>query len=176
MAYNLPPPGGSDDPYQVDFTSPTNPYGTPPAPPPAADYRQDGQVWDNPAPPAPVVRGYGTAGPPTGAYPSPGSYHGMGAGYPPPVGYGWGGSTAENGKGTGALVLGILALVVCFAPVVGTALSVVGIILGHQGRRAADAGRANNRGIATAGFVLGIVGTVLSLLGLLGVVASMLNG
>ena len=40
------------------------------------------------------------------------------------------------------------------------------IILGRQGQRAADEGLANNRGMATAGMVLGWIAVGLSLVGL----------
>jgi hypothetical protein len=59
----------------------------------------------------------------------------------------------QNGMGTAALVLGILGLFL--GP-----LSVLGIIFGAIGQRKADAGLANNRSLATAGFVTGIIGLV----------------
>lgn len=66
------------------------------------------------------------------------------------------GIAPQNGKGTAALVLGILGLFLC--PVI---FSVLAIILGVQGKNLADQGLATNRGAAQAGFVLGIIGVVI---------------
>lgn len=56
-----------------------------------------------------------------------------------------------------ALVLGVLGLVAC-----GPFASVPAIVLGRLAVRAIDAsqGRLGGRGIATAGFVLGLIATV----------------
>jgi hypothetical protein len=63
-----------------------------------------------------------------------------------------------------ALVLGILGLVLC-----GPFTAIPAIIVGRNTIREIDAsqGRLDGRGMAQAGFVLGIVGTVLAALGLL---------
>jgi hypothetical protein len=53
-----------------------------------------------------------------------------------------------------SLVLGILSIVLCG----GGILAVIATVLGAQGRRLADRGLATNRGVATAGFTLGLVG------------------
>jgi hypothetical protein len=71
---------------------------------------------------------------------------------PPPY-YGGMVMAPQNGFGTAALVLGIIGLFL--GP-----LSVLGIIFGAIGQRKADAGLANNRGLATAGLVTGIIGAV----------------
>jgi len=63
---------------------------------------------------------------------------------------------ARNGKGTAALVCGILGLVPF--PITGFWLSLVAIILGWQGYKRTQRGEATNEGIALTGFVLGIVG------------------
>jgi len=44
---------------------------------------------------------------------------------------------------------------------VGMFAGIVAIVLGVQGRKAADEGRATNKSMATAGMILGIVGTVI---------------
>jgi len=62
----------------------------------------------------------------------------------------------RNGKGTAALVCGILGLVPF--PITGFWLSLVAIILGWQGYKRTQRGEATNEGIALTGFVLGIVG------------------
>jgi hypothetical protein len=77
--------------------------------------------------------------------------------YPQPYGITYGNPTEKNGLGIAALVFGFFSFI-CLGPLVG----IPAIILGVMGRRAVDMGRANNRGIATAGMVLGIVGSVLS--------------
>jgi hypothetical protein len=69
----------------------------------------------------------------------------------------------DNGNGTAALVLGILGIIGCL-PFLG---SILAIILGKSGMNKADQGRANNRGVAQAGFILGIVGLVLSVIGII---------
>ena len=64
----------------------------------------------------------------------------------------------QNGMGVAALVLGIVALVTCWGAVVP---SVLAIIFGKIGMTKADQGLANNRGMAKAGFILGIIGALL---------------
>lgn len=80
------------------------------------------------------------------------------------------GSNAENGMGTAALVLGIVGIVLMCAYGIGLIPSVLAIIFGKIGMTKADQGVANNRGSAKAGFILGIVGIALALIGLLVVI------
>jgi hypothetical protein len=54
--------------------------------------------------------------------------------------------------------------VLCFGSLLGIGLGIGAILMGIQGRRAADAGTASNRGVATAGVVLGSIGVGLSVL------------
>lgn len=72
------------------------------------------------------------------------------------------GVAAQNGMGTAALVLGILGFF-CF-PLIA---SVLAIIFGRIGMTRADRGLANNRGAAKAGFILGIIGVSLAVIGLI---------
>jgi hypothetical protein len=77
----------------------------------------------------------------------------------PPMGY-----APDHPKATTALVLGILGLVVC---------GVIAPFAWRIGRRTLDEidgshGQLGGRGTAQAGYVLGIIGTVVLLLGLLG--------
>ena len=67
----------------------------------------------------------------------------------------------ENGMGTAALVLGILGLL-CLGPIG----SVPAIVFGRIGITRADQGLADNKSSAQWGFWLGIVGLVLSVLGI----------
>ena len=80
-------------------------------------------------------------------------------------GYGAGGyqggyaSTEKNSLGVWALVLGIFGF--CCGPA-----GIVAIILGRKSQQAADQGLANNRGLGTAGYVLGIIVVIFWVLGL----------
>ena len=79
-----------------------------------------------------------------------------GQGYNPPAGYS---GTQKNNLGVWALVLGIVGF--CCGP-----LGIGAIILGRQSQQAADRGEANNRGLGTAGFVLGVIVVAFWILGL----------
>lgn len=84
---------------------------------------------------------------------------------PGPGGYGWPGAPLPNGKSVAAMVIGIISLVVvssCWGSFIGIITSPVALGLGLSARRAADRGELGGRGQAVAGFVMGIVGTVLS--------------
>lgn len=78
--------------------------------------------------------------------------------------------TPQNGSNTAsivALVCGIISIVACWIPYLNTValvLGIVGIIFGVKGRKNAPAGKT---GMATAGFVLAIIGTVFSAIGFL---------
>jgi hypothetical protein len=99
-------------------------------------------------------------GPPPWQPPPP--YGQQPQGYPVPV------APGTSGKATAALILGIFGVAVC--PLV---LSVPAIIVGQSAKKEIDAsqGRLGGRGQAQAGFILGIVGTVLAGLAALFVVA-----
>lgn len=71
---------------------------------------------------------------------------------------------ARNGMGTTALVLGILACVLAFIPILGFVsypLALLGIIFGLVGLRRASKGIATNRGVALAGLIASVLGFVL---------------
>lgn len=68
----------------------------------------------------------------------------------------------QNGMGTAALVMGILQFF-CL----GTVGSILAVVFGKMGMTKAEQGLANNYGTAKAGFILGIVGLVLSGIGLI---------
>ncbi len=70
---------------------------------------------------------------------------------------------AEDSQATVALVLGILGLVIC------NILAPFAWVIGNNEVNAIDAGRRNpsNRGMAQAGKILGIIGTVLLIIGVL---------
>lgn len=67
-----------------------------------------------------------------------------------------------NGKGTAALICGIIGLFPF--PITGFWLSLIAIILGAQGKARARRGEATNHGSAQAGFVLGIIGMVIQVI------------
>lgn len=82
-------------------------------------------------------------GPPPGQYPPPG----YGGGYPAP---------RTNQKAVWALVTGILGLLCCGL------VGIAGVVLGSAAKREIDAsgGYQTGRGMAQAGFVLGILSLV----------------
>lgn len=103
-----------------------------------------------------VQPGYQQYPPPQPAYPQ--------AGYPqpgyPPVAYPAYGVPVpmpRNGMGTAGLVLGILAVVFCWAYWLGVLLGILAIIFGGVGLARSNSGQATNRGAAMAGLILGIV-------------------
>jgi hypothetical protein len=117
--------------------------------------------WGQPAPPPPTS-GYG--------YPPAGPGSGLPPGYPPPYpGY----RVPDHPRATTVLVLGIVAVVggmTCYLPLL------LGPFAWAMGRSAvreidADPQRLGGRGQAMAGYVLGVVATVLMVLGLLVLVA-----
>ena len=75
--------------------------------------------------------------------------------------YGYVSSPPKNDLAVWSLITGILSYVMC--PIL---LGVAAIITGTMGRRAADEGLADNRGMATAGLILGWVNIALSVLGI----------
>ncbi len=77
-------------------------------------------------------------------YPAAPSY----AGGPPP-------SEVDNNFGIIALITGLVGLLL-LPPV-----AIAGIIFGRKSQAAAAAGRATNGSLGTAGFVMGIIGTIL---------------
>ncbi len=72
--------------------------------------------------------------------------------------------------GIAALVLGILGVVLVCAYGVGLIPSILAIVFGKIGMNKADQGAADNRSMAKAGFILGIVGVVLAVLAIIALV------
>ena len=138
------------------------PPGFPP-PPPAG-----GPPPGQPPPPAggppPPPGGLPPAGPPPGQPPAP--Y--QPPSYQPPSGFPAGGAVAappQNQKAVISLILGILGVICFFCPVLGP----VALFLGRSAMAEIDAsgGTQGGRGLAQAGFILGIIGCVLLALGVL---------
>jgi hypothetical protein len=120
------------------------PEGTAPVPAPEPPIAPPPPVW----PPMGAVPPPGTPPPPPvpaatyPAYASPSPYGGQP------------GRQTQNGLGVAALVLSILGIVGCI-PFIG---GVLGIVFGILGMKNADKGIANNKGMAKAGLIIGIVG------------------
>jgi hypothetical protein len=95
-------------------------------------------------------------------YPPPGGYGG-----PPPGGYGgppygWAPVPRRGaGMATAALVLGIIAIVLCFTAFGGILLGLLAVVLGAVALRRARRGEAEGHGRAVAGVVTGGLGLVL---------------
>lgn len=70
-----------------------------------------------------------------------------------------------KGKAIAGLVLGIVALIICWIPVWGAIpslpMAIVGLVLSVLGGKKAKAA-GQKSGLATAGLVIGIIATVLS--------------
>lgn len=78
----------------------------------------------------------------------------------------------NEGKGysVAALVLGILGIIGGWFPVIcyfTTVCAVLGIVFGVKGRKMSVAANGKASGLATAGLVLGIIGTAFACLGLI---------
>lgn len=146
------PPGYRPDiPSGAPYGPPPNPYGPPPGSPPGAPQYPTQRGLPGPPPyggppgyPSSPPAGYGQ--PPYGQSPY--------GGYPQPK--------TGSGKGTAALVLGILSVLLCWLSVFDALFIVPAIIFGMLG--IGDAKRRNGagRGAATAGVVCALVGAVLA--------------
>lgn len=95
---------------------------------------------------------------PVGQQPGPQTPYDM-PGAPVAQQYGYAPSPPKNDLAVWSLVTGILSYVFC--PLL---LGIAAIITGTMSRRAADEGLANNRGMGTAGLILGWINVALSLL------------
>jgi hypothetical protein len=128
-----------------------------PQPPPAQPQAPPAQGWQQPQPP------------PGQAYPPP-----PGQAYPPPPGYGYGYPPAprvpDNGPAVAGFVLslvsgGLLLLSAGFSSVVSIGCAIAGMIYSRKGKRKVAAGETpKHSGLAQAGWIIGIISLVLSLL------------
>ncbi|MET7735509.1 DUF4190 domain-containing protein [Streptomyces sp. NPDC005402] len=146
--YGFPPPGAAPTPgygypapeqgVPVGGPGPGTPGGPAPVPPPPIGPEGPG---------APV--GYGYPGYPQ----SPQGYGGWAPPMPP-----------QNGMGVAAMVLGILSCALfCMYGILSLVLGVLAIVFGIKGRKRAERGEATNHGQAQAGFIMGIIGTILGI-------------
>ncbi|MET0930437.1 MAG: DUF4190 domain-containing protein [Aeromicrobium sp.] len=139
---------GEDEPS----TQPT--YGQVPQPP---DHGQTPPPGYGQVPPAygQVPPGYGQVPPGYGQVPPA---YGQA---PPGYGYGYQAPPKTNGKAVAGLVLGIVSILFCY---LGLLIGPVAIILSVMAGREITAqppGTAGGKGMATAGLVTGIIGTVI---------------
>lgn len=97
---------------------------------------------------------YGSTPPPEGGYPP-------GGGYPPQAPGGYGQPAKNNTKAIISLVLGIVGLLCC-----GLLAGIPAVILGQIAKKeiAESHGTQTGGGLATAGFILGIIAIVWSLI------------
>lgn len=125
---------GAAAPYTVGAAGAQQPAGGPAPQQPASPYAAAQPPYGAPAQPGAPASPYGAV-PPVAAAPS------------------------GSGKATGALVCGILAILMCAAPLIGIVLGIVAIVLGGSYLKTFGAD-----GKAKAGRICGIVGIVLSVL------------
>ncbi|CAA9335118.1 MAG: hypothetical protein AVDCRST_MAG36-1130 [uncultured Nocardioidaceae bacterium] len=143
------------------------------------DPHEDPGPQDGPAPGQ--GQGYGQygqqLGPPPGYGPQQGygqspGYYGPGAPGGPPAGQ------QTNGVAVASLVLGIVSVTLGWCCVLFALAGPAALVLGKQGQRRADqsGGRVGGRAMATAGFVLGILGTIVLLIGIAYIVYVLAQG
>lgn len=158
--------GGAPSPGSAPSSSSVPPYGgyEPPAAPQGGPaYPEQPAYGQQPygASQQPYGQGYGQQPPVYGAPQEPYGQPYPAQAYPT---YGQPRDTSGNALGVWSLVLAIVTLFTCCLPA-----SVVGIVLGVKARRAVREGRADNGSLATVGYVLNIVLTVLVVLFIVGV-------
>ena len=114
---------------------------------------------------------YGQQPYPTQGYPPPAGYqqvpqqrlqHPTNAPLPPPPP-----QQPKNGLGTAGFVLGLLALIFSFIPLVGVVawpLGILGLVLAAVGWHRASQGSATNKGLAIAGTVLSVLALLVCIL------------
>ncbi len=83
------------------------------------------------------------------------------------------GHEPSNGQAVAGLVCGILGLTVLLgtaglAFVVSLPLSICAWVFGIKGQRRADRGEAGHRGLGQAGWIMGLIGTILGVLAMIG--------
>ncbi len=76
----------------------------------------------------------------------------------------------SSGTGVGAMVCGIISLVLCWIPIVGLVLGIVAVVLGGKGRQTLP---PDKRGMALAGFIMGIIGMVIGIIMLIAMIVAL---
>ena len=145
-------------------TGPENPYGEPQTPPSQPPYQPP---YQPPVPPPayPQQPTYGAPG-----YPQQPGYPPYGApGYLPP---GYGVVQQNEGLAVAAMVIGIVSFVLACGYGIGLLGSPVALVLGRISMKRIDqsGGQLGGRGMAQAGFIMGIIGTILLVLAFIALV------
>lgn len=154
------PPGTGDEP--------TDPYQPPNQPP-----SQPG--WGQPEPPQytqPVYGGQPQYNEPQYNQPTYNQpTYGQQPAYPPP-GYAYPAVVPTDGHATAAMIVGIAALVLASCYGFGLLAAPVALFMGRASMKRIDAsgGQLGGRGMAQAGFILGIIGSVLLVLAIIVVI------
>ncbi|NTV39208.1 MAG: hypothetical protein HGA51_04520 [Demequinaceae bacterium] len=84
--------------------------------------------------------------------------------------------TAKNWMGIVSLIIGIIGILLACCWGSGILFAAGAVVLGMLGKKAVDAGEANNRGLANVGFILGIVGAALSVVVIILSIAGVATG
>ncbi|HVK25077.1 MAG TPA: DUF4190 domain-containing protein [Actinokineospora sp.] len=82
------------------------------------------------------------------------------------------GPTLQNGIGTAGFVTGLLGLILFWVPLIGLVLAIIGVSLSGVGMAKANKGEANNKGLAIAGLVCGVIGLTIWLIAFIAVASS----
>lgn len=140
---------------------------TPPPPPEGGSEETPGST---PPPPPP---GYGAAPPPPPGYGSGDA--GYGGGYGGPA---YAGPPRNSSKAVAALVIGIVSPVLGFCCAIIGLVGIVAVVLGRSAQKeiALSMGALTGEGMAKAGVVLGIIGSVIGVLMTILNVFLLLNG
>lgn len=171
------PSGGSDPGQQSGWEGQQESWRGQQEPPPPTHQEYGGGGSHNPYT-SPYTQPYGQQDPQQ-PYGQPyGQSYGQqpyGAGQPWPY---TGPARANDGGATTSMVIGIVALAVGFMCGIGFLASPVALFMGLSARKRIDrsGGRLDGRGQATAGFWLGVAGTVLLLLAIAAVVLFIVAG
>lgn len=72
-------------------------------------------------------------------------------------------SPRESGASTAALILGIIGLILFWFPIINLILGISAISLGSRGQKDSNGNDASNKGLGTAGIVLGSITTLIGL-------------
>ncbi|MET0447502.1 MAG: DUF4190 domain-containing protein [Aeromicrobium sp.] len=144
----------SDGPQYPSYPGEDAPSGAQPVPGASPSHGQVPPPGYGQAPPPP---GYGQVPPAYGQVPPPGYGQApQGYGY----GYGYQGPPKTNGKAIASLVLGILSIVFCYLGVLIGPVAIVLSVMAGREITAQPPGTAGGKGMATAGLVTGIIGTL----------------
>ena len=124
-------------------------------------YPAGGEPPTNPWMPAPPAQQ-------PGSYPPPPPPHAYGYGYP---GYGYPVARRTNGLAIASMVVSIASLFMCWG-----LTGIVGALMGHAARKQINQRGEDGAGLATAGIIVGWIGTGISVLAIGFVIAAAIAG